>query len=234
MEMIDYQILALQNELEAIRMNRKEADYSFQLEAQQWVDKQEELQSKLANRQCCTFKYLHAFDADSTPSSVVFKQAKLCSYLHNIEANKLQMKLMASYVCEATSHLHKLKYRLDEESSETQIRMLNGIARAQLEMSRIREAMATAARLMAVSAPAEKDKNEKRFSFRSVISELQSTIYSAGESDNELQGEKSEEKPNPLFEVAKNLWGSKEFGCHDFSQVPILEPKISNPTARVA
>jgi hypothetical protein len=141
MEQVEQRVDALRKELAAIRSQRAMATEIYHQNTREWRARQQNLSERLRSRDAGgTLIYLMFFDKNkSLPSSIVMRQAKLCSYLHNIEVNKFQMKLLTWQSMDITDYFNRQMSRMKEESGVSQITTLNEIAEVQLSISNLED-----------------------------------------------------------------------------------------------
>ena len=216
-------IATIRMDLADVRSKRQEANEAFQCQTRQWMERQDELQERLTNRQCGTHIFLHAFEdhSSNTPSSVIFKQAKLCSYEYNVDINKFQTNLVTLQSKDITKHFHKQMNHLKEESTVTQIEVLNDISRVHAEIASLKQALVLATTLATPTRVDDDPKilldNKQRSCHHSVLSEFKSA----------LEAERAPKKQFSILMQAQSiLWNVSD------QRIP-TNFKCSNPPARV-
>lgn len=182
---INNQIKEISERLEFVRNQRLEASQEIQQTEEKLIEKQHRLQDRLSNRRCDTFIYLNSVSPqdDSIPSSIVFKMAKMCSYLHNIEVNKVQMKLFKRQGEESIKYNKQIRNHLIEESSNLQIDLVKQIIETKTQIADLKNEISTLTNKMTCNGITDRKTSEKRPSHCSIISEFQGILKNGEEKD---------------------------------------------------
>lgn len=263
MEHVEQRTDAARKELAVIRSQRAVATEVYHHNARQWKERQQELKERLNSRACGTLIYLPFFDKKSLPSSIVMRQAMLCSYLHNIEVNKFQMKLLTWQSMDITDHFHRQMSCMKEESAVSQIATLNGITEVQLSISKLEDAFkrlndarrskilehelsqelckvpsTTAVMRSPVDARSDiaDSSGKKQLSHRSVISEFETDLQHSYPPS--IYHDEPCTRIGILMKAKSRLWNvSQNDMLADFASVQLSrldDPVLVNPAARVA
>jgi hypothetical protein len=171
-EKLELNLVSTIQKLAATRIQRKQEQDAFIRSVSYWTDRQDSLRKRLTNRQCGTHIFLDSFSRANIPGTVLFKQAKLCSYLYNIELNKFHTKLLTWQCRDTIQYFHQQMNILYEGSAMIQIEILNKIAETKCKMSQLASAPPRPITVPRLITP-----SFQRDSFRCVIiSEFESSL----------------------------------------------------------
>jgi hypothetical protein len=200
-ENLELNLVSTIQKLAAARIQRKKAEDAFVRDISYWNDRQDALRRRLTNRQCGTHIFLDSFSRINIPGTVLFKQAKLCSYLYNIELNKFHTKLLTWQCRDTIRYFHQQMNYILEGSAIIQIEILNKVAELKCEMTQL----ASAPPLPIPVPPRPITASFQKDSFRCVVSEFESSLQEEKYESVELDDEK-----DALVLAQHRLWDSAD------------------------
>jgi hypothetical protein len=207
-ESLELSLVSTIQKLAATRIERKKAEDAFMRDVGYWNDRQDALRKRLTNRQCGTHIFLDSFSRVNIPGTVLFKQAKLCSYLYNIELNKFHTKLLTWQCRDTIQYFHQQMNTLHESSAVMQMNILNQVAEIKCQMIQL---ASIPPQTMSMPSPpkAITSQFQKGNSYRCVISEFESS-FPEDETKESSDVELDEEQQDPLVLAKNRLWESSD------------------------